>query len=129
MFLGIAVRQTDESHTDIGFCTHDGTYSTDFVVHTLKTEGLKQNMAEAISKFIIPTIRTYQIKHKYKYMGAGISKDTVLLSPTLPAELWKQLDIIPLVIAKGQMSSTIGTLEADMEVDEMADSVVRSCIT
>jgi len=128
MFLGIAVRQTDDKHVDIGFCAHDGTYSSDFAMHTLSTDGSKEDTAHAIVQYIVPTVRGYQYKRKYKFMGAGISRDAFTLAPSLPSELWKQLDVCPIVIARGLTTSTIGTLEADMEVDEIADSMARNCI-
>ena len=123
MYLGIAARKHDGS-IDIGFCAHDGTYSTDFAVHTIEAG---DDPAFALSNYIVPQVRRYQEEHEYKFVGVGIGTDLLQLSPGLSSRIWRDLDIVPLVFGwdKG-IPSVVDT--QGMEVDELADYMARRCI-
>jgi len=124
MFLGIAARKRDPGKVDIGCSAHDGTYSTDFAVHSI-TEG--HDLAKAISDHVISQVRDYQKEHNYKFLGIGLSRETLKLSPRLSCRLWSDLDAVPIVTNR-DIDAAEGADISDIEVDEMADSMARKCV-
>lgn len=71
-------------------------------------------------------IRRYEKQHLYKFVGTGINKHLVELSPQLPARLWADLDIVSLVFEMGLEYR--GTVPNILTVDEEADSMARKCL-
>jgi len=75
---------------------------------------------------MVKNIRGYEKEHLYKFVGAGISKNLVELSPQLPARLWADLDIVPLVFEMGMEYRAV--LMNHLSIDEEADSMARKCL-
>ncbi|KAJ9643061.1 hypothetical protein H2199_004583 [Coniosporium tulheliwenetii] len=155
LYLGIAVFEREQGQVDVGFASHDGTYSIDFAVETIGGPNGRQgsrngsgsesgsgngtprpvtplpfaaddDRAQIIVENLISKIREYQEQHFYKFVGAGVSKKAVLLSPQLPSRLWAELDIVPMVFGRGLESRSINSLP--FTVDEEADSMARKCL-
>jgi hypothetical protein len=102
---------------DIGFASHDATYSIDFAIKHLQTK--EENRAEQLANYLIKEIGTYREDHLYKFLGAGLSQEVFKLSPELPARLWMELDIHPIVLEQKH--------HYDL-VDEEADAMARRCV-
>lgn len=124
MYLGIAARKRGHSSVDVGFSAHDGTYSTDFAVHTITKIN---DLSASISDYIVPRVREYQKEHNYKFLGAGISRETLTLSPGLSSRLWREIDVVPIVTNR-DIDAPEGADVGEVEVDEMADSMARKCV-
>lgn len=79
---------------------------------------------------MIEKIREYQQEHLYKFLGAGLTKKTIEMSPYLPARLWWELDIVPFVFETG-FEMPYGSKQkhhSTVLVDEEADSMARKCL-
>jgi glycosyltransferase involved in cell wall biosynthesis len=79
-----------------------------------------------LADHFISNILKYQQDHLCKFMGAGITKALVDMSPRLPSRLWYELDIVPMVFKQG-----LGNLEDPTDkvtIDEEADGMARKCI-
>lgn len=140
LWLGVAAQTKADGSIDIGFACHDGTYSVDFAVHTLNVNSATvddepdpyfssnrpsdtNNHADAFVEYLVGAIRNYQQKNQYKFLGAGLSQEVIMLDPQAPVRLWGDLDIVPVVIQDEQ------EIEAVVGVDEQADSLARKCLS
>lgn len=135
LFTGIAALDRQDGGFDIGFASHDGTYSIDFATFVL--EGNQKNEAatnghtnlpfneHAIidADWFVEKIRNYTQKNMYKFVGAGLTKRVLDLSPQLPSRLWSDLDIVPLVFGDEE-----GRVKDAHTCDELADTVARRCV-
>ncbi|EMC92277.1 glycosyltransferase family 4 protein [Baudoinia panamericana UAMH 10762] len=129
LWLGLAANYEKDGSVDLGFACHDGTYSIDFAVHNLPLPSNADGKASAVAQYLVNEIRRYQKDHQYKFLGAGISQEVVKLSPQLPARLWSDLDIVPIVIPEKEGGSMSTAQAAGLEgVDELADSLARKCL-
>lgn len=137
LYIGIAVAEGTRGELDVGFSSHDGTYSIDFAVTTLQKQnwanGTENSAAQgrsvAIADFLIKQIRGYMEKHLYKFVGAGLTKLVVELSPELPSRLWLELDIVPFVLEASPSQYRLRKAHAQSTtVDEEADSMARKCL-
>ncbi|KAF2787856.1 glycosyltransferase family 4 protein [Melanomma pulvis-pyrius CBS 109.77] len=137
LYIGIAVAEGTNGELDVGFSSHDGTYSIDFAVTTLEKQnwanGTENSAAQgrsvAIADFLIKQIRGYMERHLYKFVGAGLTKSVVELSPELPSRLWLELDIVPLVLEASPSQYRLRKAHAQSTtVDEEADSMARKCL-
>jgi hypothetical protein len=144
----------DHGALDEGFACHDGTYSIDFSIDTLggrnhnpspspevasgtdsgpdrsgaRTPALNpEDVASFLAEDFVDKIRQYEQKHFYKFVGVGITKRLATLSPVLPARLWSELDIVPMVFDQG-LEYPQGRKEQQFTVDEEADSMARKCL-
>lgn len=123
VYLGVAASLKDNSHLDVGFCNHDGQYSTDFAIFTI---AIDSDAAAALIKFVIPRVRQYAEERNYKIVGAGITNETVHLSPDLPMKMWQELDLVPLVF--GDVLDGPFKIDHPRTVDELAESMARRCV-
>ncbi|TKA66546.1 hypothetical protein B0A55_08494, partial [Friedmanniomyces simplex] len=146
LWVGIAAQRADNGEVHIGFACHDGTYTIDFAVHTLvvQREGVGANgeareslpitksdgQSVVVADYLVRSIRDYAEKNHYKFLGAGISREIVKLSPQAPARIWAELDIVPIVIRNeegGSMESG-RKVDAVVSVDELADALARKAL-
>lgn len=159
LYIGIAVAEGASGTVDVGFASHDGTYSIDFAVQTLGgngasapasgigTPGLSgaqtptgiasgthtplplEERPAVLADYFVDKIRNYQQEHRYKFVGAGLTRKVVQMSPQLPARLWWELDIVPLVFDK-PLEDPLAQVSRHgiMFVDEEADSMARKCL-
>ncbi|KAJ4354003.1 uncharacterized protein N0V89_005735 [Didymosphaeria variabile] len=155
LYVGIAVQHGATGSLDVGLASHDGTYSIDFQVTTFKlktsspnsdsgisgtstpadsaidnlTPVSKEELPDVLNRFIIDMLRQYEEEHMFKFVGAGINKQTLALSPQLAARLWQDLDIVPLVLPNDpnpELHSKRGSHA--VTVDEEADSMARKAL-
>lgn len=89
----------------------------DFAVDVLS----KVTDSHSIENHLIDRIISYTRQNGYRYIGAGIAKSLSKMCPNLASRLWTDLDIVP--IALGNEGSPVG-----VDVDEVADSMVRKCV-
>ncbi|KAI5206033.1 trehalose synthase [Aureobasidium subglaciale] len=125
IFLGIAAAERPNDKIEVGFCAHDGTYSMDFAVQCIETQG---SVAKTLSDYVIMKVREYQNDHDYKSLGAGISKTARNLSPDLPARMWAELDIPTLEFERNVVESDRNKIIV-VDVDEEADAMARKCVS
>lgn len=135
LFTGIAALDREDGGFDIGFASHDGTYSIDFATFVLKgnqKNGAATNdqtnlpfheYANIDADWFVEKIRNYAQKNMYKFVGAGLTKRVLDLSPQLPSRLWSDLDIVPLIFGDEE-----GRVKDTRTCDELADTVARRCV-
>jgi hypothetical protein len=151
VWVGIAVTDGLSSSIDVAFVIHDGTYSIDFATTTIggdsssssedsaatsetnsgtATPATAEERAEYFAEDIINKIKHYRDEHYYKFVGAGLTTKAVQICPQLPARLWLELDIVPLVLEPSSGRHNTGTPDTPkyMLVDEEADAVVRKAL-
>ncbi|KAH7122500.1 putative trehalose synthase-like protein [Dendryphion nanum] len=130
LYLGISMAQSPEGHTEVGFSSHDGTYSIDFAVATVpQLEDDDVDLASTLAEFVIQKITEYQAEHLYKFVGVGLTDKAVKLSPPLPSRLWLELDMVPLVFSVEHIISPLQRNHySTMSVDEEADSMARKAL-
>lgn len=154
MFAGVALIKKDKI-IEVGICTHDGTYSTDYCIHHLKiSENSSPKEWEAMAtKHVLKQIKIFSDEHCLKFVGAGITEKSLDIAPGLPAALWRELDVVTMVY-KVQSTAPLYGLDPEedydfedyatmanggspdgytnnkrvpIDVDEQADSAVRKC--
>jgi hypothetical protein len=133
LFLGIAVAFAEDGTLEVGFATHDGTYSNDFAVWQVTGQdsvaNTPESRADELTKHLVGEIEKYREKHLCKFLGAGLTKQLVELAPQLPSQLWLELDIVPFVFRKDSTPHfTMRKGPSFMTVDEVADSMARTCL-
>jgi hypothetical protein len=151
LYIGIAVQEGSHGTLDVGFVSHDGTYSMDFAVNTLMlndqfdgsevaTPASSRNLSSApisskglphlLADFLIDKLMEYREEHSYKYIGAGINERAVHYSPQLPSRLWQELDIVPLVLEGGPTPDKLRAQRGpkSIHVDEEADTMARKAL-
>ncbi|KAK4545333.1 hypothetical protein LTR36_003513 [Oleoguttula mirabilis] len=147
LWVGLAAEKKEDGSVDIGFACHDGTYNVDFAVHNLSVSPEKAKaqrdssgpthlpadkvgQAAAIADYLVCSIRDYEQRNSYKFLGAGIAQEVVQLSPQTPARLWSELDIVPVVIPEKEGGSLRSgeNMDGVLGVDELADSLTRKCL-
>lgn len=89
-----------------------------------------EERAEYFAEDIISKIKHYRENHCFKFVGAGLTTDTVKLCPQLPTRLWLELDIVPLVLPHATGRHNVGCIEEPrhLTIDEQADAVVRKAL-
>lgn len=160
MYLGVAIFERSQGTYDVAIAVHDGTYSIDYSVITLNPPRIEsgistpimsgtttpidtgtatpiasEHLPSAISNLILQKIKEYQAQHLFKFIGAGLTQQLVALSSGLPAKLWSEVDIVPLVMRPTQ--TITGSLQVNgvmahrhrrWLVDEEADSMARKAV-
>ncbi|KAF2811447.1 trehalose synthase (Ccg-9) [Mytilinidion resinicola] len=94
----------------------------------LRTPLLPEERAGVLADYFVEKIRQYQQDHLYKFVGAGLTKKVVQMSPNLPARLWWELDIVPLIFETGLEEPFPKAGRRGIAVDEEADSMARKCL-
>jgi alpha,alpha-trehalose phosphorylase (configuration-retaining) len=81
-----------------------------------------------VEQHFLNIIRTYAKEHHYKFVGVGITQKLASMSPKLPARIWAELDIVPLVFEQGlNYPAKPANRRSILNVDEEADSMARKC--
>ncbi|ORY17691.1 putative trehalose synthase-like protein [Clohesyomyces aquaticus] len=94
----------------------------------LKTPLLPEDRPAVLADHLVEMLKAYQQKHLYKFVGAGITRQTAAMSPNLPSRLWSELDIVPLVFDSGLEVTRPQKIRHVSLVDEEADSMARKCL-
>ncbi|KAF8418597.1 hypothetical protein EV426DRAFT_539439 [Tirmania nivea] len=139
MFCGVAVIAKTPHLLEIGICTHDGTYSTDYCVHQLHIpeDASPADRARMCIKHIVEQLKFFSTEHTLKFIGAGITEKSLEVAPMLPSVLWHDMDIVAIVykvayiappsLANGAMGGELEENITVIDVDEQADSAARKC--
>lgn len=132
LFLGISVASGPNGSLELGFATHDGTYSNDFATWLIQDDivSMGAGRSAALAKHIVAEVDKYREKHLCKFLGAGLTMKLVGLSPQLPSMLWLDLDIVPFVFQRDSTPShyPMRNRPNSMSIDEEADSMARLCL-
>jgi alpha,alpha-trehalose phosphorylase (configuration-retaining) len=129
LYLGLAATEDEHGQVEIGFASHDGTYSIDFSVQVIRQDdgcSSQKDRPSLLADHFISSILEYQQTHFYKFAGAGITEQLVNMSPELPSRLWSELDIVPMVFGHGL--EILGDPPGTRTIDENADSMARKCL-
>lgn len=90
----------------------------------------KEEIPSYLANFLIEKLRDYEKEHLYKYVGAGINKRAHDISPQLASMLWRELDIVPLVLQNDPEPKQLHDKRDGQTVlvDEEADSMARKAL-
>ncbi|KAH7319585.1 glycosyltransferase family 4 protein [Stachybotrys elegans] len=124
LYLGISAVFQNEKTVLVAIAIHDTVYLVDY---TLRKVTLDNGGGDAIADDIFPEIERYREAHMVKFIGAGLPTTLHRLSPTLCSRLWRELDIVPIVM-RPDSSSKWKNFWDIKHVDEQADSMARKCI-
>lgn len=99
MFVGVAIIAKSPTEVEIGICTHDGTYSTDYCIHQLNVDEhiSPQDRANVVTKHVIEQLKFFSTEHCLKFVGAGVTEKSLEITPALPSVLWRDMDIVSMV--------------------------------
>jgi hypothetical protein len=106
---------------------HDTDYSVDFCVHKVHVSADPAERSSKLTHHVLKTIKAFSEHHRCKFIGAGVGKPLFDLAPTLCSTLWKELDIVSMVLSVYMHEHGIST-PIPPTADEQADSVVRKLI-
>lgn len=127
---------------------HDGTYSIDYMryrfpqpedddVSECDRLSASSSVSDAtlppahiaLANHVVTAVRKYRKPHDYKISAGAITTQAQSICPSLPALLWKELDIVCFVFEPFFSETAQETSKAvQLAVDEESDSVVRKTI-
>lgn len=109
---------------------HDGCYSIDFHLHevVLEREASDEQAKDTIASRIIAGLKSFEHRHRCKFVGVGLTEHLLLLCPKLSTTLWLELDIIPAIFSSGLSPLSTNRGVALRSTDDQADSMVRKCV-
>jgi alpha,alpha-trehalose phosphorylase (configuration-retaining) len=128
LYLGLSARIVEnEAAVEVGLAMHDTNYSVDFAIHKVPVSRDPTERANTLMQHILKQVRTFSEQHRCKFIGAGIGKPLFDLVPKLCSALWKELDIVSMVLSVYVHEHGV-TTPIPPTADEQADSVVRKLI-
>lgn len=161
LWLGLAATVSTTGEIIVALSPSDGTYNIDFAMCTLDSQGneipsenrsksnpedgdtnrvasgavntpvLSEEASRKLIGYFVNKIRQYSQSVCCKFVGVGITLRLAQLCPQLPAKLWLELDIVPLVIEQHfewSESRSVRNRHRELNVDEEADSMARKCL-
>lgn len=96
-------------------------------MHKVQVPADPQECANVLTQHCLKTARAFSEHHRCKFIGAGIGKPLFELAPHLCSALWKELDIVSMVLSVYTHEHGV-TTPIPPTADEQADSVVRKVI-
>lgn len=117
----------NEPFIEVGLTIHDTNYSVDFCVHRVHCGPDADERSFKLTQHCLDQVRAFSEQHRCKFIGAGIGKPLFDLAPLLCSALWKELDIVSMVLSVYIHEHGI-TTPMTPTADEQADSVVRKLI-
>ena len=117
----------NEPFIEVGVTIHDTNFSVDFCVHRVQCSNDPEERSVKITQHCLKQVRAFSEQHRCKFIGAGIGKPLFDLAPLLCSALWKELDIVAMVLSVYIHEHGI-TTPVPPTADEQADSVVRKVI-
>jgi hypothetical protein len=128
LYIGLSARILEnEPAIEVGLTMHDTDYSVDFCVHKVHVSADPAERSSKLTHHVLKTIKAFSEHHRCKFIGAGVGKPLFDLAPTLCSTLWKELDIVSMVLSVYMHEHGIST-PIPPTADEQADSVVRKLI-
>ncbi|PGH29501.1 hypothetical protein GX50_07746 [[Emmonsia] crescens] len=132
IYAGISVSSTEDNDVIIALAIRDTTYFLDFSEHHFPVDEHAHPTADVITDFVILELRKYEREHLEKFIGIALPRDLAERCPHLCPRLWRELDIVPLVL-HGKGIHSVGWINREYwntkTLDEQAESVARKCIT
>ncbi|OJD11260.1 hypothetical protein AJ78_07936 [Emergomyces pasteurianus Ep9510] len=132
IYAGISVRSTEDNEVVIALAIRDTTYFLDFSEHHFPVDERAYPTADVITDFVILELRKYEREHLEKFIGIALPRELAERCPHLCPRLWRELDIVPLVL-HGKGVHSVGWINREYwntkTLDEQAESVARKCIT
>jgi len=127
LYIGAAATKVDKKTVRIGISIHDGVYSVDACINQLIARD-DLDMQDIVRADTIKAIKDYSIQHQAKFVGAGVTRDLENICPGISACLWRELDVVAMVLSV-QTTAYSGDAETiTIDVDEQADSAARKCV-
>lgn len=82
-----------------------------------------------LESFVLEMVDKYRKVHHYKIAGTGVTEQAAELCPELSSLLWRNIDVVCFIFKPftGETRDE-PTQEAESQVDEESDSVVRKTI-
>jgi len=106
---------------------HDTNYSIDFCIHRIHVSKNAKERETTLTQHCLKVVRGFSEQHRAKFIGAGVGKPLFDLAPNLCSALWKELDIVSMVLSVYIQEHGFNTPVLPT-ADEQADSVVRKLI-
>lgn len=124
----MSARFLEEQDTvEVGLTMHDTNYSIDFCIHRVPVSKDPKEREVTLTQHCLKLVRRFSDQHRAKFIGAGIGKPLFDLAPHLCSALWKELDIVSMVLSVYIQEHGFNTPVLPA-ADEQADSVVRKLI-
>ena len=129
MFAGVAIMAKSPNVIEIGICTHDGTYSTDYCVHQLSIhDGISaKERAEMVTKHVLEQLNLFSVEHCLKFVGAGCTEESLKIAPALPSTMWKELDIVTMVYKVTYTAPKLGFV-VDPEIERLRQTMSAAAL-
>ncbi|OGM43803.1 putative heat shock trehalose synthase [Aspergillus bombycis] len=135
IYAGISILHCDYGDTRAAIAFRNSAYLFDYVVFNLPAES-PNTPAHTVCNRIISELRTYSEKHTEKITGLALPLSLADKYPSLCSQLWRELDILPLVLEHKERARTdsdqgeLATFSSwnTKELDEQADSMARKCM-
>lgn len=120
---------SNDSVSVIAIAIRDATYLLDFLERHFPPEESRPTFS-SISDFVISELRAYGGRHIEKFIGVAMPMELSERCPALCSRLWRELDIIPVVLQEPEKPSedSNGTPWKAKSVDELAESMARKCV-
>lgn len=132
IYGGISVCSNDNNEVVISLAVRDTTYFLDFSEHRFPIDERAHPSADVITDFVLLELRRYEHEHLEKFVGMALPRELAERCPHLCPRLWRELDIVPLVL-HGKGVHSVGWINREYwdtkTLDEQAESVARKCIT
>ncbi|KAK2746228.1 hypothetical protein FQN57_003350 [Myotisia sp. PD_48] len=131
MIFGGISATIDDKNVGVALAIRDTTYFLDFCEEHFSVAQL-ETMPEVVGDYFIDQLRKYEQEHLEKFMGIAMPIDLAVKCPKLCSRLWRELDIVPIVL-HGRGVHSVGWIHRELFVsktlDEQAESIARKCIT
>ncbi|PCG93399.1 Glycosyl transferase, family 1 [Penicillium occitanis (nom. inval.)] len=129
IYAGVAVRFHLLAGATLAVAVRDSCYPLDFAQFEF-TSGSRRDGWAGFTEFVLGKVRSYQEKHRQKFVGLAMSSELCERCPALCSRLWAELDIIPIVLRSSEEKVSLGLYEEDLckSLDEHAESIARKCI-
>ena len=106
----------------------DSTYLLDFYEYEFDLAEYKSNPS-AIGDRLTAGLRQYCEKHNQKMMGLAMPSFIATRFPLLCSRLWRELDILPVVLPEEKLSNNSEGLPwTSRTLDEQAESMSHKCV-
>ncbi|KAF8475057.1 hypothetical protein BDZ91DRAFT_690810 [Kalaharituber pfeilii] len=129
MFAGVAIMAKSPELVEVGICTHDGTYSTDYCIHQLKIppDAPRSEKERIVQKHVLKQLKNFSDEHCLKFVGAGVTEKSLEVTPGLPSAMWRDMDIVTMVYKVQHTAPKYGLgLEEDWELRSDISALANS---
>ena len=135
IYAGFSASRATDSVSTIALAIRDTTYLLDFFERDLSAE--KGPSHEVIVEYVLSKLKQFSDEHFEKFMGLAMPQHVAQSCPDLCTRLWREMDVIPLVLPEEQ-HPRVGEQhlkefpdDVDWEsrgIGEQAESMGRKCV-